>query len=154
MSDEFRLMRWSARDRDALHDVAAALRASSGAVDSASLPRFAPPEEPTEVERARAVLRQRRTRAAAFASVRKLFHDPAWEIMLAMFIAQEEGESLTVEDIGAAVGLPGATVRRWLLALEQQALIHCWPRDQAPATRFAGLTDSANAMMLRFLDAT
>ncbi len=107
--------------------------------------------EPSELDRARAVLRQRQIRLATFSPVRALFQDPAWDILLGLFVAHEEGSVQSVEAIRIATALPIAAVRRWVLAMEQQGMVTCWPTDADFAMRSIGLTDEAVGMMLRFL---
>jgi hypothetical protein len=106
---------------------------------------------PTELDRARALLRQRDARAAAFAPIRVLFQDPAWDILLGLFVAYEEGTPLTIDAVRTATGLSEMAIRRWMLALEHSGLITCWPRDATLAQRSLGLTDHALTMMLQFL---
>ena len=109
------------------------------------------PPSPTELDRARALLHQQRARSAAFASARALFHDPAWDILLGLFVAYEEGTPLTIDAVQAATGLSEVTIRRWLLTLEHRGLITCWPHTAAWPQRSLGLTDEALTMMLQFL---
>ena len=106
---------------------------------------------PTELDRARALLRQQRTRAAAFTPVRGLFQDPAWDILLGLFVAYEEGAPLTIDAVRITTGLSDVAIRRWMLALEHSGLITCWPQDAAMEKRSIGLSDHALTMMLRFL---
>lgn len=107
--------------------------------------------EPSELERARAVLRQRQIRTAMFNPVRTLFQDPAWDILLGLFVAHEEGTPQSIEAIRIATTLPIAAVRRWVLAMEQLGMVTCWPHDAEFAKRSIGLTDESVGMMLRFL---
>ena len=111
--------------------------------------RHAP--SPSELDRARALLRQQQIRSAAFAPVRMLFQDPAWDILLGLFIAYEEGTPLTIDAVRTATGLSDVAIRRWMLALEHSGLITCWPNDATLGHRSIGLTDQALTMMLHFL---
>ncbi|KQN28846.1 MULTISPECIES: hypothetical protein [unclassified Sphingomonas] len=106
---------------------------------------------PTELDRARALIRQRDARSAAFAPVRLLFQDPAWDILLGLFVAYEKGTPLTIDAVSTASGLSDVAIRRWLLALEHRGLITSWPHDADLAARSLGLTDAALTMMLQFL---
>ena len=106
---------------------------------------------PPELDRARALMHQQKARSTAFASVQTLFQDPAWDILLALFVAYEEGTPLTIHAVRAATGLSEVTIRRWLLTLEHRGLITCWPQSAALSQRSLGLTDDALTMMLHFL---
>ncbi|MEG3169031.1 hypothetical protein U1737_12630 [Sphingomonas sp. LB3N6] len=109
------------------------------------------PSTPTELDRARALMHQQQARSAAFAPVRALFHDPAWDILLGLFIAYEEGKPLTIDTVRATTGLSEVAVRRWLLTLEHRGLITCWPQTATLSERSLGLTDDALTRMLQFL---
>lgn len=126
---------------------------------TAEAARSAP--SPSELDRARALLRQQQIRSAAFAPVRTLFQDPAWDILLGLFIAYEEGAPLSIDAVRTATGLSEVAIRRWMLALEHCGLVTCWPNDatlgQHSIGRHSighhsiGLTDQAVTMMLQFL---
>lgn len=109
------------------------------------------PSSPPELDRARALMHQQQARSTAFASVQALFQDPAWDILLALFVAYEEGAPLTIDAVRAATGLSEVTIRRWLLTLEHRGLITCWPQSEPLSRRSLGLTDDALTMMLHFL---
>ncbi len=107
--------------------------------------------EPSEVDRARAVLRQRQIRLATFGPVQTLFQDHAWDILLGLFVAHEDARPQSIEAICAATALPIVAVRRWVLAMEQLGMVTCWPHDADFTKRSVGLTDETIGMMLRFL---
>ena len=79
---------------------------------------------------ARAIYRSRRQRARIFQSD-DLFGEPAWDMMLDLFIAEAEGKplSITASCIGSAV--PSSTALRWLVMLEKRGLVErsADPRD-------------------------
>lgn len=109
------------------------------------------PRAPTEVECAKALVDQRRARAKSFGSNRVLFYDPAWEIMLELFIAHEEGRSVTSASLKQLVEINGATLHRWLRAMEHEGVTACWPADSSAEGIVVALTPKATEMMLRFL---
>lgn len=113
---------------------------------------LAPPREPTEIECARALLRQRRTRASTFGQARILFHDPAWEIVLELFIAHEEGRAITSAALEQWVATSSTTLHRWLRAMEQEGVTACWPAPDPSDGIMVALTPGAIEMMLRFLN--
>lgn len=73
-------------------------------------------------EVARTAYRDRRRRSDIFADA-TLFGEPAWDILLDLFIAAKERKRLPVTSacIGAAV--PATTALRWLTVLEDKGLI-------------------------------
>lgn len=156
MNGTLRLQHWSVRDRRAIEDLAATLRSTggSGVIPPERLDAIALPAEPTELARARTLLRHRRLRAAAFDSVQTLFRDPAWDILLGLFIAQEEGQPQTIADAAALSDLSDQAAGRWVRALEQAGLVDCRSAEAAPVPQSIGLTDGAVDMMLSFLAET
>lgn len=79
-------------------------------------------DSPILAELARANYRDRRRRATVFADP-SLFGEPAWDILLDLFIAAKDRKRLPVTSacIGAAV--PATTALRWLTVLEEKGLI-------------------------------
>lgn len=79
-------------------------------------------DSPIWAEHARANYRDRRRRATVFADP-SLFGEPAWDILLDLFIAAKDRKRLPVTSacIGAAV--PATTALRWLTVLEEKGLI-------------------------------
>lgn len=79
-------------------------------------------DSPVWAEIARSTYRDRRRRGNIFADP-ALFGEPAWDILLDLFIAAKERKRLPVTSacIGAAV--PATTALRWLTVLEEKGLI-------------------------------
>lgn len=117
---------------------------------SSPLPR----DNPHWVELARSAYRDRRRRANIFADG-TLFGEPAWDILLDLFIAAKERKRLPVTSacIGAAV--PATTALRWLTVLEEKGLI-VRENDASDARRvFVRLSSDGYEKMLNyFSDAT
>lgn len=100
-------------------------------------------------EAARHVYRARRLRARAFGD-ESLFGEPAWDLLLDLFIAESDGKSLSVTAacIGAAV--PTSTALRWIVILESRGLVRR-ENDPADARRvFLHLTSEGYAKMNRY----
>ncbi|WP_267394662.1 MULTISPECIES: hypothetical protein [unclassified Sphingomonas] len=126
MTADIRLMRWPERDRDDYQRLAAALEqvrlsAAQGRGELVA-PQFAGPEEPSDLDRARALFAQRRARDAAAGQDADLFSDPAWDILLALFIAHAEGRSLADTDACATACVAPAAALRWLDVLGVRGL--------------------------------
>lgn len=101
------------------------------------------------VESARRFYKSRRIRSRAFKDDR-LFGEPAWDLLLDLFIAEAEGKKLSVTAacIGAAV--PTSTALRWLLILEQRGLL-TRESDPTDARRvFLRLTGEGYARMVDY----
>lgn len=109
-------------------------------------------DSPVWAEVARTAYRERRRRQDVFADP-ALFGEPAWDIMLDLFIAAKERKRLPVTSacIGAAV--PATTALRWLTVLEDKGLI-LRENDTADARRvFVRLSsDGYEKMVAYFAD--
>jgi hypothetical protein len=95
-------------------------------------------------------LRARRDREWQFP--RGLFSDPAWDILLELYVAQSEGRPVTVRDACKAASVPETSGTRWLRILESRHLVKREGEipDQNDAT--VSLTRDAIAGMNRWLD--
>ncbi len=65
--------------------------------------------------------KSRRSRAQFFGN--NLFSEPAWDILLDLFIQHERDKSVSVTSACLASGVPATTALRWLRVLEEQELI-------------------------------
>lgn len=72
-------------------------------------------------EVARKLLAQRRLRAEFFPA--ELFHEPAWDMLLALFIADDERQTLNVKALVATTLAPITTSQRWIDHLHKLKLI-------------------------------
>lgn len=81
--------------------------------------RFARGTSPADM--ARRLYEERRERDRHFPP--GLFGEPAWDLILALFIAREEGRSLTVRAACDAAGAPKTSGRRLLKRLEAAGLV-------------------------------
>lgn len=98
---------------------------------------------------ARDMYRARRLRARAFGD-ESLFGEPAWDLMLDLFIAESEEKplSVTAACIGAAV--PTSTALRWIVILEARGLVRR-ENDPTDARRvFLHLTPHGHTTMTHY----
>ena len=79
------------------------------------------PDRQTLLSRARIVLNGRRARKSFFR--RDLFGEPAWEIILALYVAEEMAGRLTISKLAEEVEAPLSTVIRWVKTLEEESLV-------------------------------
>jgi DNA-binding transcriptional ArsR family regulator len=84
-------------------------------------PRDSACGEADEVDAARALIGARRARERLFGD--GLFADPAWDMLLALFVADAEGEPLSVSQLCGASGVPHTTALRWIESLARAGLI-------------------------------
>lgn len=68
----------------------------------------------------RAVLKARRQRAKFFNP--ELFADPAWDMLLDLAAALQEGKVVSVSSLCIAAGVPGTTALRWINVLIEEGL--------------------------------
>ena len=152
MSADIRLLRWPERDREDYERLVAAIeRVRSVAARSRGeivATVLTGPEEPDDVERAQALLTQRRARDAAAGPLAELFGEPGWDILLTLFIALEEGRTMHPAAIADAVAVRPAVLARWLKVLEKRGLIWAAAAPDAEAVPVS-LTDAGMALALR-----
>jgi hypothetical protein len=112
-------------------------------------PGTAAKAEATPVQSAKALIACRRLREKLFG--KELFSDPAWDILLDLFIAQSEGRDIAIGSACIAAAVPFTSALRWCQMLETRGLLYR-VRDPRDGRRvFLRLTDEAfeqvNALM-------
>ncbi len=81
---------------------------------------------------------------AGIAGSSDLFSEPAWDILLHLFIAGCEGRRLSVGAVCASAGAPTSTALRWITILERRGMI---VREGAPERAFIKLMETTNASL-------
>jgi DNA-binding MarR family transcriptional regulator len=71
--------------------------------------------------KARLVLSSRLVREQYFH--RDLFGEPAWEILLALYVIEDSGGRFTISKLAECIKAPLSTVVRWVKTLEEQSLV-------------------------------
>jgi DNA-binding MarR family transcriptional regulator len=74
-----------------------------------------------ELRLARRHLAERRLRDEMLGA--DLFGEPAWDVLLTLFVAQEEGRKLCVTKLCDAVPVPSTTALRWIFALTGRRML-------------------------------
>lgn len=74
-----------------------------------------------------------RRRRAAIAGTDGLFGEPAWDILLDLFIAAEEGRQVALESACAHAGVPDTNAQRWVAILERRGMVL---RESSPQARW------------------
>ncbi|WP_322963084.1 hypothetical protein [Sphingomonas fuzhouensis] len=118
MNCDLRLLHWPAEDRASfahfstvMADVQARIHAISGEAGGVPVPR--PPRVPTPQECAAMILRHRRDMRVIAGADGDMFGDPAWEIALAVFIAEGPCSDDAVLD-AAGLSPTGMVGARWI----------------------------------------
>jgi DNA-binding MarR family transcriptional regulator len=94
---------------------------------------------------AKAEIEARAARARFFKA--SLFSDPAWDILLDLFAADQEGRRISISAVGLTAGIPLTTALRWINALEREDLVER-AGDPTDARRtFLRLSDKGRGAM-------
>jgi DNA-binding MarR family transcriptional regulator len=104
------------------------------------------------VQLAETIIEARRRRAEIFNPA--MFGEPAWELLLTLFVMDREGPRLTIGRLAQLAGTKLTTALRWLEYLEDQAFVQ---REQHPndaRTAFIQLTDKAREALRLYLSGT
>lgn len=105
--------------------------------------------EPTYAAVARRILKDRRKVTDFFEP--DMFADPARDILLDLFAAAEEGESVSVSSCCIAASVPQTTALRWLDRLKQTGLVTQTEDAADRRRRFVALTPKGHDAMRRYL---
>lgn len=103
------------------------------------------------LRRAKQIYDARRRRDAA-AGLGGLFGEPAWDILLDVYIAQKSRREIQVSSVCIEAGVPSTTILRWLARLEQEGLIYRASDNVDGRRRYVRLTGSGEELMDRLLE--
>ena len=100
---------------------------------------------------AQEIVRSRQRRAAVFQS-NDLFGEPAWDILLGLYVATDAQLKLSVTELCDVAGAPPTTGLRWIEKLEKEGWVYRTP-DPVDRRRFwVLLTERASNVMRRYLE--
>jgi len=100
------------------------------------------------VDRAKEAYDERRRRDREMPAS-DIFGEPAWDVLLLLFIARQQGRTMELSTLVHAIAGPPTTTIRWLKVLETKALVE--PLELAAARqRAVALSDHGNLMMCEF----
>jgi hypothetical protein len=120
----------------------------------ASLTPERSPSQPTDDEpqwllKARQTYRDRRRRDAIFGDA-DLFGEPAWDILLDLFIAAREGKRISITSACIGAAAPSTTALRWLNVLEREGLIERQGDARDMRRSYVRLTATAYGRMVDY----
>jgi DNA-binding MarR family transcriptional regulator len=134
----------------ALRTAATADKASSrdAAGASARLERHGRGSDSRERSEARREYLARRRRESLFGS--DLFSDPAWDVLLDLFVAQGEGRRVSVKSACIAAAAPQTTALRYINRLIEAGLVERSPHPTDRRSCLLELTRSGEERMVRY----
>jgi DNA-binding MarR family transcriptional regulator len=81
----------------------------------------------------------------------ELFGEPAWDMLLDLFVAHEEDRPLSVGRLCSAAGVPESTARRWLATLESHGTVVRTSDPADACSELVLLTAAERDRLVRFL---
>lgn len=82
---------------------------------------------------------------------RSIFRDPAWNMLIDMYVQEREGRAVATTSACAASGAPPSTALRWISSLEQAALISRISDAHDGRRTFLRLTPKARCAIEKWL---
>lgn len=102
---------------------------------------------PSEV--ALAIFNNRRARAKHFGN-RNIFGEPAWDMLLDLYIKQAEGKQISIKSASIGSCAPATTALRWLKILEEEELVVSVEDPTDQRRRFVQLTTEGYEVMTQY----
>jgi DNA-binding MarR family transcriptional regulator len=99
---------------------------------------------------ARRLYRERRARDLLLGTA--LFGEPAWDMLLELYIAKAEGRRVTTMSACMASGVPPTTALRWLMKLDEAGLVRRSHDSCDARLAMVDLTDEAASRMAELLN--
>jgi hypothetical protein len=106
-------------------------------------------DDPLWLVVARQAYRDRRRREEIFGD--ELFGEPAWDILLDLFIAEREGKRISITSACIGAAAPSTTALRWLNILEREGLIAREGDSNDMRRSYVRLTAEAHDKMIDYL---
>ena len=104
------------------------------------------------VELAQTIIDARRRRAQVFNP--SMFGEPAWELLLTLFVMDRAGPRMTIGQLAQVAGTKLTTALRWLDYLEDQTFVRRERHPTDARTAFIELTDKARDALRVYLSGT
>lgn len=140
-------------DSEEIHDVARKLLRLSEQLKELPAPQGVKPESVTPakiLKYAENLYNLRRQREKFFD--KSLFGEPAWDLLLDLFIQGERGKQVSISSACVGAAVPTTTALRWVTTLMTKGLL-CRVIDDTDARRsILKLTREGRQTMIRFLE--
>lgn len=95
---------------------------------------------------------KRRRRRDDIWDIPGLFAEPAWDILLDLFVAKIEGKRISTSSACIAACVPPTTALRWLTALETQGMLVKFADPGDRRRTFVAITPAGFAAMVDYLE--
>ncbi|WP_375397488.1 winged helix DNA-binding protein [uncultured Sphingomonas sp.] len=105
----------------------------------------------SQAELIRNTIRARRLRDRF---VPNLLADPAWDILLDLFLNDLEQKTISISSLCVAANVPTTTALRWITQLEEAALVVKFPSTRDRRMTFVALSEKGREVMLAYFSAT
>lgn len=135
----------AAADSDPARPAADADADPAGSDSQASVPSLM-------LARARRAFAARRRRQQVFGERADIFGEPAWDMLLDLYIALHEGKHVTVSNACASSGTATTTGLRWVATLAERGLVERIADPKDGRRFFVQLTAEASALIERSLE--
>lgn len=113
------------------------------------IPSGQPISEDELVSRARIILHSRRMRTRHFN--RAMFGEPAWDVLLLLYVADQSGDRQTLTKLAGWTETPLSTVNRWIGYLEREKLVERQPHPTDKRTVFIRVLPKGRQAMTSYL---
>ena len=101
-----------------------------------------------EIRRVRELMRARARRTDHFSA--QFFSDPAWDILLDLYLAELLQCRMIISSLGASANIPPTTALRWIEVLRAEGLIEKASDPLDKRRTFVSLTESGCAAMQNY----
>jgi DNA-binding MarR family transcriptional regulator len=140
-----------AEQLDAAQSILDEIRVTSGC-EAFGPPHNAPNQRTEKALRAAERAYQERRSRSSYVGSAELFGEPAWDVLLDLFIQQAKNETLSVKTACIDIDAPTSTAVRWLRVLEQHGLIAFDSDPAAEDQSLIHLTPTGYEGMRRYLE--
>ena len=83
-----------------------------------------------------------------------VFGEPAWDILLALYISDFAGGRRTLGSLSQSTGTPPSTMLRWFSYLEEEGLVERRPHPTDKRTAFVQLAEKGRAALDKYFSST
>lgn len=104
-----------------IKDLTARLAVVANGIDERIGHEAPPASTATPLNRARALIEQRRLRRRFLPE--ELFHEPAWDMLLALYVASHDHRVMNVKTLVSSADAPVTTSQRWIEHLAKLGLV-------------------------------